>query len=732
MLDRFPHYYQLDYMDCGPTCLRMVAKYYGENYSLQYLREHCYLDREGVSLQGIIEGAEHIGMRTLPVKLPFSGKNKELAYLTDAPLPCIVHWRQQHFIVVYKISKKYVWVSDPASGKFKLDRDTFKKYWLSDGENGIGLLLEPTPEFYEKDLLKKRGANYLFLTTYLKPYRRYFVQLMIGLFLGSLFQLLFPFLTQAIVDVGIQNQKIGFIYLILIAQLMLFLGQTTVTIIQNWLLLHIGTRINVSLISDFLTKLMKLPIGYFDAKMVGDLLQRISDQDRIESFLTNSTLNFIFSSFNLLVFGVVLLIYDFRVFAVFLIASIIYVLWILIFLRRRKEVDYHRFQELAYHQTTLIELIQGMQEIKLQNSARKRRWQWSDIQAKLFGINLQSLAIEQYQNAGTSFISQLKDILITFITATLVIEGEITLGMMLAVQFIIGQLNLPLQQMITFIRTGQDAKISLERLWEIQDMEAEEKDNQFQATDLPAGNRDLIMEGVSFQYNKLADYVLKDINLVVPKGKVTAIVGTSGSGKTTLVKLLLGFYPPAQGNIKVGPVPLSNIDKAFWRGRCGAVMQDGFIFSDTIANNIAESEERVDKNKLVQAVDTANIRDFIESLPLSYNTMIGARGNGISQGQRQRILIARAVYKNPEFLFFDEATNALDANNEKIIVENLEEFFEGKTVVVVAHRLSTVKNADQIVVLEKGELVEKGTHQELTALKGRYYHLIKNQLELGG
>lgn len=732
MLDRFPHYYQLDYMDCGPTCLRMVAKYYGENYSLQYLREHCYLDREGVSLQGIIEGAEHIGMRTLPVKLPFSGKNKELAYLTDAPLPCIVHWRQQHFIVVYKISKKYVWVSDPASGKFKLDRDTFKKYWLSDGENGIGLLVEPMPEFYEKDLQKKRSANYLFLTTYLKPYRRYFVQLLIGLFLASLFQLIFPFLTQAIVDVGVQNQNIGFIYLILIAQLMLFLGQTTVTIIQNWLLLHIGTRINVSLISDFLTKLMKLPIGYFDAKMVGDLMQRISDQDRIESFLTNSTLNFIFSSFNLIVFGVVLLIYDFRVFAVFLISSIIYVLWILIFLRKRKEVDYRRFQELAFHQTTLIELIQGMQEIKLQNSARKRRWQWSDIQAKLFGINLQSLAIEQYQNAGTSFISQLKDILITFITATLVIEGEITLGMMLAVQFIIGQLNLPLQQMITFIRIGQDAKISLERLWEIQDMEAEEKDNQFQATDLPAGNRDLIMEGVSFQYNKLADYVLKDINLVVPKGKVTAIVGTSGSGKTTLVKLLLGFYPPAQGNIKVGPVPLSNIDKTFWRGRCGAVMQDGFIFSDTIANNIAESEEQVDKNKLVQAVETANIRDVIESMPLSYNTMIGARGNGISQGQRQRLLIARAVYKNPEFLFFDEATNALDANNEKIIVENLEEFFEGRTVVVVAHRLSTVKNADQIVVLEKGELVEKGTHQELTALKGRYYNLIKNQLELGG
>lgn len=732
MLDRFPHYYQLDFMDCGPTSLRIIAKYYGRNYSLQYLREHSYIDREGVSLQGIIEAAEHIGMRTLPVKLPFQGQSKEHAYLTTAPLPCIVHWRQEHFLVVYKISKKFIWISDPAAGKFKLDHETFKKHWLSDGDMGIGLLLEPTPEFYQKGREKSDRANYLFLTTYLKPYRRFFVQLLLGLFLGSLFQLVFPFLTQAIVDVGIQNQNIGFIYLILIAQLMLFLGQTSVSVIQNWLLLHIGTRINVSLISDFLIKLMKLPIGFFDAKMVGDLLQRISDQSRIESFLTNSTLNFIFSAFNLLVFGVVLLIYDFRIFGIFLASSILYIIWIFVFLRRRKEVDYRRFQELSAHQNTLIELIQGMQEIKLQNSGRKRRWQWSDIQAKLFDVNLQSLAIEQYQNAGTSFISQLKDILITFLTAKLVIEGQITLGMMLAVQFIIGQLNVPLQQMIAFIRTGQDAKISLERLWEIQDMKAEEEDNPFSATELPGGNRDIRIDDLSFQYNKLSDFVLKNINLVIPEGKVTAIVGTSGSGKTTLVKLLLGFYPPTEGKITVGNIALSNIDKTYWRSQCGAVMQDGFIFSDTIANNIAESEGQVDKKKLLQSVETANIREFVESLPLNYNTMIGAQGNGISQGQRQRILIARAVYKDPEFLYFDEATNALDAKNEKTIVHNLEKFFEGKTVVVVAHRLSTVKNADQIVVLEKGELAEKGTHRELVNKRGVYYNLIKDQLELGG
>ncbi|HQU57990.1 MAG TPA: peptidase domain-containing ABC transporter [Saprospiraceae bacterium] len=731
MLDQFPHYYQLDSMDCGSASLRMVAKYYGKSYSLQYLREHSYIDREGVSLQGIIEAAEHIGMRTLPVKLPFDGKQKGQAYLVDAPLPCIVHWRQNHFLVVYKISRKYVWVADPAAGKFKLSHDTFRQHWLGDGEHGIGLLLEPTPEFYNNGEEGRRSANYLFLATYLKPYRRYFIQLLLGLFLASLFQLIFPFLTQSLVDVGIQNQDIGFIYLILIAQLMLFLGQTSVAVIQNWLLLHIGTRINVSLISDFLTKLMKLPIRFFDTRMLGDLLQRISDQNRIESFLTNSTLSFIFSAFNLIVFGIVLLIYDLRIFSIFLIASLLYAFWIVVFLRRRKEVDYRRFQELSAHQSTLIELIQGMQEIKLQNSGRKRRWQWSDIQSKLFSINLKSLAIDQYQNSGAAFISQLKDILITFLTAKLVIDGEITLGMMLAVQFIIGQLNVPLQQMITFIRTGQDAKLSLERLWEVQNLEAEEDDRSFKATELPPGDKDIRMEGVSFQYNKLSDFVLKNINLTIPEGKVTAIVGTSGSGKTTLVKLLLGFYPPTEGNIKVGKLPLSNIDKNYWRSQCGAVMQDGFIFSDTIANNIAESAEQVDKARLIQAVETANIREFIDSMPLSYNTMIGAKGNDISQGQRQRILIARAVYKDPEFLFFDEATNALDAKNEKAIVQKLEQFYQGKTVVVVAHRLSTVKNAHQIVVLENGALVEKGAHQELVEKRGVYYNLIRDQLELG-
>ncbi len=718
-------------MDCGPACLRMVAEHYGRSYSLQYLRERCHIDREGVSLLGIAEAAERIGLRTLALKLPFRGEGPDDPGLMDAALPCIVHWQQNHFVVLYGISGKYAKVADPALGKLRLTHSEFCRNWISDGQKGVALLLEPTPAFYDQERETPRKAFSLgFLLRYLLPYRRLVVQLGLGLLLLSLLQLTFPFLTQSIVDIGIENADIQFIYLVLAGQLMLFLGLTSVNILQSWILLHISTRVNVALISDFLAKLMRLPIGFFDSKMTGDLLQRIGDQRRIETFLTNSTLQLLFSALNLLVFGAVLLFYHRPIFLVFISGAALYFGWIALFLPRRRVVDQKRFAQQADNQSALIELIQGMQEIKLQRSERRHRYGWAHIQARLFRTNMQALSLSQTQDIGAGFINQFKDILITFIAAGAVISGQITLGMMLAMQFIIGQLNGPLQQLAGFIRAAQDARISLERLGEVQDMEEEYRPDDIDSDILPEEG-DLRLENVSYRYNELSDWVLEDINLTIPHGKVTAIVGSSGSGKTTLLKLLLGFYMPTRGVIRVGGTHLRHINPRTWRGLCGAVMQDGFIFSDTIARNVAQSDETPDKKRLWEAVRIAQAQEFIESLPLGYNTLVGAKGNGLSQGQRQRLLIARAVYKNPKYLFFDEATNALDAENESRIVGRLESFYSGRTVVVVAHRLSTVRHAHQIAVLHKGKLVELGTHEELIARNGVYYRLIKNQLELG-
>jgi ATP-binding cassette subfamily B protein len=551
--------------------------------------------------------------------------------------------------------------------------------------------------------------------------------------LGSLLQLIFPFLTQSIVDKGIGNQNIDFIYLVLIAQFILIVSRTSVDFIRNWILLHISTRINISLISDFLIKLMKLPIGFFDTKMTGDILQRIGDHTRIEQFLTSSSLSILFSMFNLVIFSVVLAWYNLTILVVFLVGSIIYFTWVLLFMKKRRALDFKRFAQASENQSNVIQLITGMQEIKLNNCEKQKRWKWERIQVKLFKVSIKSLALSQYQQIGGIFFNETKNILITFLAAYSVIMGNMTLGMMMSVQYIIGQLNSPIDQMITFMQSAQDAKISLERLGEIHQKDDEEKADEEKISIIPE-NKSLNISDLNFQYEgPHSEMVLKNINLHIPEGKITAIVGSSGSGKTTLVKLLLGFYPPVTGEIKVGDVSLQQFNSRTWRQQCGAVMQDGFVFSETIAENIAISDESINKQKLLHAVKVANIQEFIESLPLAYNTKIGQEGSGISQGQKQRMLIARAVYKNPEYIFFDEATNALDANNEKIIMNNLNEFFKGRTVVVVAHRLSTVKNADQIVVLEKGEIVEIGTHAELTdkRKRGVYFELVKNQLELG-
>lgn len=716
-------------MDCGPSCLRMIAKYYGKNFSLQTIRDRSSLTREGVSLLGLSDAAESIGLRSVGARVNFKQLSEEL------PLPAIVHWKSEHFVVVYAVKGGKVYVADPAFGLIKYSKEEFLKGWSGkaneDKAIGLVLIVEATPDFYQLEDEKIDKSSFAYLFSYFRSQKKFIRQLFLGLLLGSLFQLIFPLLTQAMVDIGINNQDIGFVTLILVAQLILFVSQTSVEFFRSWILLHLTTRLNISLISDFLIKLMKLPIAFFDTKMVGDLLQRIGDHTRIENFITTQSLNVLFSMVNLLVFSIVLAVYSWSILLIFLLGSLFYVLWIVLFLNRRRELDFHRFRQLSENQAKLIELISGMQEIKLNNCEKQKRWEWEKIQAKLFKVNISRLSVSQTQTIGSSFINQLKNILISFLAAKLVIDGNITIGAMVAVSYIIGQMNAPLANLMDFIQAAQDAKISLERFNEIHLRKNEESVEEQKIVDLPE-NQDISIRNVSFQYEgPRSPMVLKQINLTIPANKTTAIVGMSGSGKTTLIKLLLGFYPPITGSISIGEADLSQVSSSYWRRKCGVVMQDGFIFSDTIVNNITVGDDTIDRGRLFEAVRMANIQEYIESLPLGYTTKIGQEGAGLSQGQKQRILIARSVYKNPGFLFFDEATNALDANNEKVILENMNDFYRNRTVVVVAHRLSTVKNADQIVVLDKGEIVEKGEHNELIKLKGHYWHLVRNQLELG-
>lgn len=733
MKNNFTFIRQHDSMQCGVACLQMICKSFGREYTMDSLSKLCFATTEGVSMLGINEGANILGLHTISTKTTIS-------MLGEASLPCILHWNQNHFVVLYKVKKgKKFYVADPGKGLVTYGLEEFKQHWIStksnDEDKGIAMFLETTPAFYtykmegEENIKEKRSFRFLF--GYVKKYRKYFGQIILGLVVGSLLQLVLPFLTQSIVDVGIKNQDIGFVWLILLGQLMLTISRTAIDFIRRWLLLHISLRINISLVSDFFIKLLKLPMSFFDTKLMGDLMQRMNDHSRVNTFLTQQTLNITFAMLTFVVFSVVLFFYNKLVFVIFLLGSILYGGWMTLFLKRRKVLDYELFEQQAINNNKTYEFITSMQEIKLQDCEQRRRWEWEDTQADLFGVQMKSLKLQQTQEAGSIFINEVKNIIITVVAATAVIHGQMTLGMMLAVQYIIGQLNSPVEQLMNFFYSLQDVKISLERINEIHQMD-DENGKEGLLTSFEDKNEGIDIKNIMFKYDPHAlRKTIDDVNIHIPQGKVTAIVGASGSGKTTLIRLMLGYYSVLEGQINIGNININKLNKKWWRRQCGVVMQNGVIFSESIARNIAVDDGDIDKERLLKAAEIACIKDYVMALPLKFNTKIGRDGVGLSQGQKQRILIARAVYKNPDYIFLDEATNSLDANNERSIVENLDKFYKGKTVVIVAHRLSTVKNADQIVVIDHGKVVEVGNHESLTAKRGAYYNLVKNQLELG-
>ncbi|KAA2240189.1 peptidase domain-containing ABC transporter [Chitinophaga agrisoli] len=724
MLRKFPFYKQYDEMDCGATCLRMIARHYGKDVSLDHLRKLTHTSRDGASLLALSEAAETLGFQTAGVKLSLD----DLA--EAAPFPCVAFWQQRHFIVVYKIKRDTIYVADPAHGLLEYSRRDFLQGWAMTDNTGIILSLEPSAGFHETEGPVSGTRNISVVFSYLSRFKGQLWQLLLGLLAGSAMQLVFPFLTQSIVDIGIRYHDLNFIYLVLFAQLMVFMGRTTVEILRGYIILHLGARLNINLLSDFFAKLMRLPLGFFDSKKIGDILQRIGDHQRIESFMTSGVLNTVFSLINLLVFSIILAVYNMQIFTVFAAGSLLYFGWVKQFMGKRAALDYKRFTQLSANQEKNLELITGMQEIKLHNAERLKRWQWQQLQVKLFRVNVKSLTLKQWQTGGAGIINEGKNIIIAFLAAKLVLQGDITLGVMLSVSYITGQLNAPIMQLVEFIQAFQDARLSLERINEIHAKADEEEQVEQKLQEAPGG--DIRLNNLSFRYNQdpRAPYILQNINLVIPEKKVTAIVGASGSGKTTLLKLLLKFYEPTSGGITVGNTRLEHVRNSVWRDQCGVVMQEGFIFNDTVMNNIAVGEEAPDMQRIIHAAQIANIHELVEELPMKYRTPIGGNGMSLSTGQKQRILIARVVYKNPEVILFDEATSALDARNERVIVNNLHTVFEGRTVIVIAHRLSTVRNADKIVVLEKGAITEVGTHQQLVEERGFYFNLVRNQLEL--
>lgn len=729
---KYPFFEQLDASDCGPACLKMVTKFYGKELSINTIRRTTFLQRQGASLLGLSQAAESLGFKTLGVKIDLN------VLRTEAPLPAILFWNQNHYVVLYKAKKGRYYIADPAQGLTWISEAELKKSWFVEPakEEGIALFLEPGHQFQDlidEGLEAEKKTSLWSLSTYLHRYKRYFGYLIIGMLLGSMLELLIPFLGKTMIDQGVQNLDLSIVNLILASQLLIFFVSTIIQALRSWLLLHISNRINVTILSEFIFKLLNLPLSFFDTRMKGDILQRTNDHVRIQNFLTSSTLATVFSFLNIIVFSIALAFYSVNIFLVFLAGSILSILWVLFFLNRRRVIDNASFRFNAKSQNILFELVDGIHELKLTNAELPYKWKWENVQAKAFKLSLRSLNVEQWQSIGNNVLNELKNLFVSYLSARLVIEGEITLGMMLTISYMLGNLNGPISQIIGFFKAAQDANISLRRLQEVNALQNEDEGLFMDAPAqewprlLTPGH--ISLHNLNFAYGGPGSPpVFEGLNLELLGGKVNAIVGTSGSGKTTLLKLLLKFYPPDDGEIRINGIDLHSIRSSNWRSMCGVVMQDGYVFGDTIAHNIALGEEDLDYTRMLQAAQIANIHEFITGLPLGYNTKIGSEGMGISMGQKQRILIARAVYKNPHFIFFDEATSSLDANNEHEIMHKLGGFFAGKTVVVVAHRLSTVRHADQIIVLDNGKVAEIGTHETLLEKEGMYYRLINKQL----
>lgn len=720
---RFPVEYQMDSQDCGPASLKIIAKYFGRYYSLQYLRDRCGITKEGVSLLDISTGAESIGLRTLAIKCTLND------VVSKVPLPAIVFWNENHFVVVYNADKKYIWISDPAKGRVKYTHEEFRKGWYPKGEeNGVLLAVEPTVDFQKSEAEKtQRKSTFSGILRYFFPYKKQF-GLVLGIMLVvTLLQAVLPFISKAVIDVGIKTSDVNFIHMVLFGNICILASVMAFNVLRDWVLLHITSRVNIALISDYLIKLMKLPVTFFENKLLGDILQRAQDHERIRSFIMNNSLALIFSSLTFIIFTIILLVYNANIFYIFLAGSACYIVWVLLFLSIRKKLDWEYFELLSKNQSYWVETVSAIQDIKIFNYEKYRRWKWEEIQARLYHVNKKVLTVTNAQNLGAQFIEGMKNMAIVFYCAVAVINGEITFGVMISTQFILGMLNGPLIQFINFVVSAQYAKISFLRINEIRELEDEEDLLSIGSTTVMPEKKDITLENVFFQYTPNGSMVLRNVFLRIPEKKVTAIVGGSGSGKSTLLKLLVRLYKPTHGEIKMGGMNVTAINLRQWRDLCGVVMQDGNIFSDTILNNIVLDDDHIDYDRLREVCRTAQLEEEINSMPKGFETMIGETGRGLSGGQKQRLLIARALYQDPEFLFLDEATNSLDVMNERKIVEALSNAFKQRTVVVIAHRLSTIKHADQIVVLNQGYIAEIGNHQTLMEKKGLYYQLVATQ-----